>query len=67
MREDDPPTLEIEPLDMGGRFAKYSAVERGPAGGDATGAGSVAAIAEQRPDVVLSGDTPLFAQAVDRA
>ncbi len=63
LRDDDPPTLEIEPLDMGGRFEKYSAVKR--VRQEVTyGSRLGRRIAEQRPDVVLSGDTPLFAQAV---
>lgn len=63
LRADDPPTLAIEPIDMGGDFAKYSPARRVRqelSYGDRAGR----RIAEYRPDVVLSGDTPLFAQSV---
>jgi colanic acid biosynthesis glycosyl transferase WcaI len=63
LREDDPPTLDIEPLGMDGQFEKYSAAKR--VRQEVTyGKRLGRRIAEQRPDVVLSGDTPLFAQAV---
>jgi colanic acid biosynthesis glycosyl transferase WcaI len=63
LRADDPATLAIEPIDMGGDFAKYSPARRVRqelSYGDRTGR----RIVEYRPDVVLSGDTPLFAQSV---
>jgi glycosyltransferase involved in cell wall biosynthesis len=63
LRADDPATLAIEPIDMGGDFAKYSPARRVRqelSYGDRAGR----RIGEYLPDVVLSGDTPLFAQTV---
>jgi putative colanic acid biosynthesis glycosyltransferase WcaI len=63
LRADDPTTLAIEPIDMGGQFAKYSPTRRvwqELTYGDRTRHRIVA----HGPDVVLSGDTPLFAQIV---
>jgi colanic acid biosynthesis glycosyl transferase WcaI len=63
LRADDPPTLEIEPVDMGGQFAKYSPLTR--VRQELTYGSRVGRrIAAARPDVVLSADTPLFAQTV---
>ena len=62
VREDDPPTLEIEPVVMDGDFAKYSPAKR--LRQELTyGNKAARRIAEHRPDVVLSADTPLFAQS----
>jgi putative colanic acid biosynthesis glycosyltransferase WcaI len=63
LREDDPPTLEIEPIDMGAQFAKYTPMKR--VRQELTYGGRVGRrVTAQEPDVVLSGDTPLFAQTV---
>jgi colanic acid biosynthesis glycosyl transferase WcaI len=63
LREDDPPTLEIEPVDMGGQFAKYAPARR--LRQELTYGGRVGdRIRAHHPDAVLSGDTPLFAQSV---
>ena len=63
LRADDPGTLEIEPVDMGADFAKYSPAKR--VRQEITYGNRVGRrIAECRPDVVLSADTPLFAQSV---
>ena len=62
LHEDDPETLEIEPISMGAQFAKYSPATRlrqELTYGDRAGR----RIREARPDVVLSADTPLFAQS----
>jgi glycosyltransferase involved in cell wall biosynthesis len=62
LRDGDPPTLRIEPIDLGRQFAKYSPARRlwqELVYGDRAGR----RILRERPDVVLSGDTPLFAQS----
>ena len=62
LHDDDPETLEIEPISMGAQFAKYSPATRlrqELTYGDRAGR----RIREARPDVVLSADTPLFAQS----
>ncbi len=62
LRGDDPETLEIEPISMGAQFAKYSPATRLRQEliyGDRAGR----RIREAQPDVVLSADTPLFAQS----
>lgn len=61
LHEDDPPTLLIEPIDMGRQFAKYAPATR-MRQELSYGGRAVRRIAIQHPDVVLSGDTPLFAQ-----
>ena len=62
-RPDDPPDLAIEPIDMGGDFAKYSPARR--VRQELTyGERAGRRIAAHAAHVVLSGDTPLFAQSV---
>jgi colanic acid biosynthesis glycosyl transferase WcaI len=63
VRHDDPPTLDIEAIEMDGEFAKYSASKRVRQElmyGKRVGR----RIAEEQPDVVLSGNTPIFAQSL---
>jgi colanic acid biosynthesis glycosyl transferase WcaI len=63
LREDDPPTLRIEPVDMGARFAKYAPARR--LRQELTYGGRVGRrVLDEHPDAVLSGNTPLFAQSV---
>jgi colanic acid biosynthesis glycosyl transferase WcaI len=63
LRPDDASTLRIEPVDMGADFAKYSPAKR--VWQELTYGNKVGKrIAEQRPDVVVSADTPIFAQSV---
>jgi colanic acid biosynthesis glycosyl transferase WcaI len=60
-RDTDPSTLAIEPVSMGAEFAKYAPSRR--LWQELTYGGRVGRrIVRQRPDVVLSADTPLFAQ-----
>ncbi|MBA3717025.1 MAG: glycosyltransferase family 4 protein, partial [Actinobacteria bacterium] len=63
LRDDDPPTLVIEPVDMGGQFAKYAPAKR-LRQELSYGLRVGRRIVGEQPDAVLSGDTPLFAQAV---
>jgi glycosyltransferase involved in cell wall biosynthesis len=63
LRADDPPTLEIEPVDMGAQFAKYAPATR--LRQELSYGGKVGRrVTTEHPDLVLSGDTPLFAQTV---
>jgi colanic acid biosynthesis glycosyl transferase WcaI len=60
-RDTDPSTLAIEPVSMGAEFAKYAPARR--LWQELTYGGRVGRrIVRQRPDVVVSADTPLFAQ-----
>jgi putative colanic acid biosynthesis glycosyltransferase WcaI len=62
-RTDDPETFEIEGISMGRQFQKYSAGRR--LFQERLYARRLARrIRELSPDVLLSGDTPLFAQAL---
>jgi len=58
---DDPPTYSAQPLSVGG-YSKSNFVRR-LAGDLRYGAAAAAAIAAFEPDVVISGNTPLDAQA----
>jgi glycosyltransferase involved in cell wall biosynthesis len=60
-REDDPPSFAVEGIHLGATFEKYSPVARFR---DERRYGNLAArrIAAFRPEVVLSSNTPLFAQ-----
>jgi len=63
LRDDDPATLAIEPIDMGAQFAKYAPAKR--LRQELTYGGRAGRrIVDYHPDAVLSGDTPLFAQTV---
>jgi glycosyltransferase involved in cell wall biosynthesis len=63
LRDDDPRTLRIEPVDMGDQFAKYAPAKR--LRQELTYGGRVGRrVAAHHPDAVLSGNTPLFAQTV---
>ncbi len=59
----DPPTFEIEPISLGQKFEKYSYGKRF-AQELRYGRQLVARVREYRPDVILSSNTPLFAQRV---
>jgi colanic acid biosynthesis glycosyl transferase WcaI len=59
---DDPPTYSSQPLSIGGAYSKANFLQR-LAGDVRYGAVAAAAITEFQPDVVISGNTPLDAQA----
>jgi len=62
-RDDDPPTLEIASVSLDRTFDKYSPGRR-ILQERAYGRRVVTRIADERPGVVLSGNTPLLAQSV---
>jgi glycosyltransferase involved in cell wall biosynthesis len=61
--EGDPVTFEVEPVDLGASFDKYSVLRR-PVQEIQYGRLAAARAARFSPEVVLSGNTPLLAQQV---
>ena len=59
----DPPTFEIAPISLGQTFEKYSYAKRFSQE-RRYGRQLAARVREYRPDVILSSNTPLFAQRV---